>query len=136
MVFLDANVLVYYLDETADNFKQTIDKVQKLVDSQEQLLTSHHVIEEVLHVFSKAMPEANLVDVVTRIAKLPSLILVEPSPNIDFAKRYAGLSKELKAGVNDSLILQLMLDAGIRRIFSYDKVLIKQAKFLGIEQVT
>lgn len=102
----------------------------------EQLLTSHHEIEETLYIFLETMPEANLVDVVKRIAKLPTLILVKPSPNIDFAKRYARLSKNIKAGINDALILQLMLDADIKRFFSYDKVLIKQAMSLGIEQVT
>ncbi|MCR4278225.1 MAG: type II toxin-antitoxin system VapC family toxin [Candidatus Berkelbacteria bacterium] len=135
MVLLDANVLVYYLDETSDNHAQTIRLLQKLVDDDEQVLTSHHIIEEVLFVLSKLSPDANIVRAVERIAKLPSLILVEPSPSIDFALRYAALSQKLSVGVNDALILQLMLDAGITKLFSYDKKLLKQAHALHIEQI-
>lgn len=136
MTLLDANVLVYYLDETSDYYEDVIARLQKLVDQQEQLATSHHIIEEVLFIFSKTDPSADLANVVSRISILPSLILVEPSPSIDFAKRYAKLSKELKAGVNDALILQLMLDADITNLFSYDKKLVSQASKLNIEQVT
>ncbi len=136
MVLLDANVLIYYLDETSHNHDLTINQLQKLVDDDEQLVTSHHVIEEVLFVLSKVASDAELTKAVSRIAKLPGLILVEPSPSIDFAKRYAVLSKKLNAGVNDALILQLMLDAGIVKLFSYDKKLLKQAHLLHIEQIT
>ncbi|MEK7534842.1 MAG: type II toxin-antitoxin system VapC family toxin [Patescibacteria group bacterium] len=134
MVLLDANVLVYYLDETSDNHAQTIGLLQKLVDDDEQLVTSHHIIEEVLFVLSKFSPD--IVRAVERITKLPGLILVEPSPSIDFALRYATLSQKSNTGVNDSLILQLMLDAGIAKLFSYDKKLLKQAHALHIEQIS
>src|SRR5665213_2465727 len=100
MVLLDANVLVYYLDETADNHMLTTTTLQRLVDDDEQLVTSHHIIEEVLFVLSKITPDEDLTAAVARIAKLPDLILVEPSPSIDFAQRYAALSGRLKAGVN------------------------------------
>lgn len=136
MTLLDANILIYYLDETADNHKAVVGTLQKLVNDQEQLATSHHIIEEVLFIFSKADPKADLVKIVNGINKLPNLILVEPSPSIDFAKRYAKLSTELNAGINDALILQLILDAGIAQIFSYDKKLLNQAKKLSIEQVS
>ncbi|MCR4277765.1 MAG: type II toxin-antitoxin system VapC family toxin [Candidatus Berkelbacteria bacterium] len=136
MVLLDANVLVYYLDETSDNHAQTIGLLQRLVDDDEQLVTSHHIMEEVLFVLSKLSPDADIVRAVERIAKLPSLILVEPSPSIDFALRYAALSQKLNTGVNDALILQLMLDADIAKLFSYDKKLQKQADALHIEQIS
>jgi predicted nucleic acid-binding protein len=135
MVLLDANVLIYYLDETADSHVATVDILQELVNDQEQLATSHHIIEEVLFIFSKIVPDISLIDVVKKISELPNLILVEPSPSIDFAKRYAELSQKLHAGINDALILQLLLDAGIMKIFSYDKKLLKQAQSLSIEQV-
>jgi predicted nucleic acid-binding protein len=48
MVLLDANVLIYYLDETANKNTETTRLLQRLVDEQEQLVTSHHIIEEVL----------------------------------------------------------------------------------------
>jgi predicted nucleic acid-binding protein len=135
MILLDANVLVYYLDETADNHVDAVYKLQRLVNDQEQLATSHHIIEEVLFIFSKIAPDVKLTDVVDSINKLPNLILVEPSPNIDFARRYATLSNKFKAGVNDALILQLIIDADIATIFSYDKKLLGQAKILSIECV-
>lgn len=136
MVLLDANVLLYYLDETSIDHASTIKLLQKLVDDDEQLVTSHHIIEEVLFIISKLSPGEDLTKVVTRISKLPDLILVEPSPSIDFAKRYANLCKRLNTGINDALILQLVLDADISKIFSYDKKLLKQADILNIKQVT
>jgi len=136
VVLLDANVLVYYLDETSDNHVLTIDLLQKLVDDDQQLVTSHHIIEEVLFILSKIDPGVELTRVVEKISKLSNLILAEPSPSIDFAMRYARLNDKLKVGVNDALILQLVLDAGITKIFTFDKKLQKDAQNLNIEQVT
>jgi predicted nucleic acid-binding protein len=135
VVLLDANVLVYYLDETSDNHVLTIDLLQELIDDDEQLVTSHHIIEEVLFILPKIDSGIDLTRIVEKISKLPNLILAEPSPNIDFAMRYAQLSEKLKAGVNDALILQLVLDAGITKMFTFDKKLQKDAQALNIEQV-
>jgi predicted nucleic acid-binding protein len=137
VVFLDANVLVYSLDKTSEQHSETVEIIQRLLDERTILCTSHHVIEEVLHIVQR-LPQSNttLSEVVKEINKIPDLTLIEPATNIEFARRYASLSQKLKAGVNDSLILQLMLDAGITRLFSYDKKMLKQAKILGIEQVT
>jgi predicted nucleic acid-binding protein len=136
VVLLDANVLVYYLDETSDNYVLTIDLLQELIDDDEQLVTSHHIIEEVLYIFSRIDPGIDLTRIVEKISKLPNLILAEPSPSIDFAMRYSQLSEKLKAGVNDALIMQLVLDAGITKIFTFDKKLQRDAQALNIEQVT
>lgn len=136
MVLLDANVLIYYLDETATNHEKVIQKLQSLVDGEEQLATSHHILEEVLFVLSKYDPTANLEKAIERIGAIPELILVEPSPQIEFAKRYVALAKRLNMGINDSLLLQLMLDAGINRLFSFDKKFIERAKIFNIEEVT
>jgi predicted nucleic acid-binding protein len=46
------------------------------------------------------------------------------------------LGDKLSVGVNDALILQLMIDSGITRLFSYDTQLLKNAIKLDIEQVT
>src|SRR5579863_1637737 len=107
MVLLDANVLVYYLDETADCHLEVIQKLQRLIDDQEQLITSHHILEEVLFILSKYDSNADLENAVDRIAAIPELMLIEPSPHIDFARRYATLSKQLNMGLNDALLLQL-----------------------------
>ncbi len=136
MVLLDANVLVYYLDETSNNHLLTINLLQALVDDDEQLVTSHHIIEEVLFIFSRIDSDIDLTRIVEKISKLPNLILAEPSPSIDFAMRYAQLSEKLKAGVNDALILQLVVDAGITKLFTFDKKLQRDAQSLNIEQVT
>lgn len=135
MVLLDANVLIYYLDETAEKNAETVKRLQQLVDDQEQLVTSHHIIEEVLFTLSKIEPGANLAKAVQRIGEIPGIILAEPSPHLAFAKRYAALSDKLHMGINDALLLQLMLDAGITRLFSYDKQFVQRAAQLGIEQV-
>lgn len=135
MVLLDANVIIYYLDETAEKNAETVGILQNLVDEQEQLVTSHHVIEEVLFVLSKIQPDANLFNAVRRIGEIPGLILVEPSPHIGFAERYATLRDKLKMGINDALLLQLMLDADITHLYSYDKQLVNRAIDLGIKQL-
>jgi len=135
MVLLDANVLVYYLDETAEYYPGVVQKLQELVDDQEQLITSHHIIEEVLFILSRYDPTADLEKAVERISAIPELVLIEPSPHIDFAKRYATLSKRLNMGLNDALLLQLMLDAGISRLFSYDKKFVNKAALAGIGKV-
>src|ERR1700730_7542518 len=127
MVLLDANILIYYLDETATNHEKVVQKLQDLVDDEEQLVTSHHILEEVLFVLSKYDPSANLEKAVERISAIPELLLIEPSPQIEFAKRYVALVKQLNMGINDSLLLQLMLDAGISRLFSFDKKFIERA---------
>lgn len=134
MILLDANVLIYYLDETAEKNVETVTLLQSLVDEQEQLVTSHHVIEEVLFALSKIQPDADLVKAVHRISEIPELILVEPSPHLAFAERYAALKTTHQMGVNDALLLQLMLDVGITRLFSYDKQFVSRAASLGIEQ--
>lgn len=135
MVLLDANVLIYYLDETAEKNTETISLLQNLVDEQEQLVTSHHAIEEVLFVLSKVQPDADLAKAVHRIGEIPGLILVEPSPHLGFAKRYAALRHKLHMGINDALLLQLMLDADITDLFSYDKQFVKHAISSGIKQI-
>lgn len=135
MVFLDANVLIYYLDETAEKNNDTVKRLQELVDEQEQTATSHHVIEEVLFVVSRIQPDVDLLKVVHRISEIPDIILVEPSPNLAFAERYASLSTDLKMGINDALLLQLIVDAGITNLFSYDKKFVSKATQLGIGKV-
>ena len=132
MILLDANILLYYLDETADYQQEVVQKLQQFVDDQEQLVTSHHILEEVLFVLSKYDPDANLEDAVERIGAIPELVLIEPSPHIDFAKRYASLSVRLTMGLNDALLLQLMLDAGIGKLFSYDKKFVNKAVSVGV----
>ena len=136
MVLLDANVIIYYLDETAEKNAETVSILQNLVDEQEQLVTSHHVIEEVLFALSKIQPDADLVKAVHRIGEIPGIILAEPSPNLAFDERYAALRDKLQMGINDALLLQLMLDAGITTLFSYDKQFVCRATDLGIKQTT
>jgi predicted nucleic acid-binding protein len=137
IVFLDANVLVYALDKSNELYDNAVGIIQKLINDKTTLCTSHHVIEEVLHIVQKLQPsEVTVSQVVEEIDLIPDLLLIEPAVNLDFARRYAALSQKLNAGVNDALILQLLLDAGITELFSYDKKLLRQASTLGIKQVT
>lgn len=135
-VFLDANVLVYALDKTSEHHSDTVVLIQKLLNDGVTLCTSHHVIEEVLHIARKIKADtANTSEVVEEISKVPDLVLIEPDANLEFARRYAALSESLHMGINDALLLQLMLDAGIFRLFSYDKQFANQASQLHIQQV-
>ena len=135
-VFLDANVLVYSLDKTSEQHDESVAIIQRLLSENAALCTSHHVIEEVLHIIQK-IPQSSttLSEVVEEINKIPELTLIEPAANIEFARRYAALSQKLNAGVNDALVLQLMLDSGISKLFSYDKKLLQQAGTLGIDSI-
>jgi predicted nucleic acid-binding protein len=135
-VFLDANVLVYSLDKTSEQHDESVKIIQRLLSENAALCTSHHMIEELLHIIQKIpQSKTTLSEVVEEVNNIPELTLIEPAANIEFARRYAALSQKLNSGVNDALILQLMLDAGITRLFSYDNKLLKQAATLGIEPI-
>jgi predicted nucleic acid-binding protein len=134
-VFLDANVIIYSLDETSQPYKQTVGAIQRLLDQGAELCTSHHVIEEVLHITQKLGATTTVSEVVAEISKIPDLILIEPAAEIAFAERYAALSEQLNMGINDALVLQLLLDSGIQRLFSYDKKFVSKSRNLGIESV-
>lgn len=133
-VFLDANVLVYAFDETSDYHKGTVACIQQLLDDGVTLCTSHHVIEEVLHIVRR-ISDVKASVVTTKISSIPNLVLVEPDATIAFAVRYAKLSDKLQMGINDALLLQLILDAGIGTLFSYDKQFINCAKQVKISHV-
>ena len=133
-VFLDANAIIYALDETSDQYTEAVNVIQKLLNDGVTLCTSHHVIEEVLHV-ARRVSGASATQVIEEISKIPDLVLVEPDAVLAFAERYSALSDKLHMGVNDALLLQLMLDAGITSLFSYDKQFVNRAVGLGIKQV-
>lgn len=134
-VFLDANALIYSLDETSDQYDDVVALVQQLLKEGAIFCTSHHVIEEVLHIARK-ISGTSAADVIKEVDKLPGLVLIEPDASLDFAKRYAILSDKFSMGVNDALLLQLMLDAEIKQLLSYDKQFVNRAINLGIKQVT
>ena len=133
-VFLDANAILYAFDETSPHFVETVAAIQRLQHADIILCTSHHVIEEVVHVMRKAGVAAT--ETVQTVATLPNLVLIEPDTVLAFAERYAKLSDDLHMGVNDALILQLLLDAGITKLLSFDKQFVERAAELGIKQVT
>ena len=131
---MDANALIYALDKTSEQHVAVVAIVQRLLDEDVTLCTSHHVIEEVLHVARK-IGGTTASEVVKEIVEVPGLVLIEPDAVLAFAERYAALSDKLHMGVNDALLLQLMLDAGIAQLFSYDKQFMDRAAGLGIESV-
>ncbi|MHB8443032.1 MAG: type II toxin-antitoxin system VapC family toxin [Patescibacteria group bacterium] len=135
-VFIDANVLIYFLDETADQHGDTISILQEMIDNEVILYTSHHVIEEVLFIVSRLTDDKTaLIDAVQTISKLPGIHLVEPNIDFSFAKRYIRLWFELKLGINDALLLQIMIDNKIKYIFSFDADFIKQSIKFGITSI-
>jgi len=135
-VFLDANILIYFLDETAQQHQAVIATLQRLVDDATDLYTSHHVIEEVLFIVGKLSGSKDaVVSAVQTMVALPGLVLIEPDADVEFAIRYARLWQSMNLGVNDALLLQLMVDARIKHAFSYDTALLKQVKVLGISAV-
>src|SRR5258708_13911772 len=130
-VFLDANVVVYALDATSERYADVVTRIQRLLDEGVTLCTSHHVIEEVLHIVRK-IGNTTASEVVKEVGKIPALVLIEPDAVLAFAERYAALSDKLHMGVNDALLLQLMIDAGITRLFSDDKQFASREPILGI----
>lgn len=137
VVFIDANVLVYFLDQSASQHKSVVAILQKLIDAGASLFTSHHVIEEVLFIVSRLSGNKDALSTAVKdIAAIPSLNLVEPAADFNFAKAYVELYKSSKVGINDTLLLQLILDAGITVVFSYDQKFLKQANKLGIKEPT
>lgn len=135
-VFLDANAIIYALDETSEFYDQTVETIQRLLKDGSELCTSHHVLEEVIHVAVKATGGKTMASaVVNEVAKIPGLVLVEPAADLAFAKRYAKLCQDHNLGVNDALLLQLMLDSGLTQLFSYDKQFTTKAAKLGVASV-
>jgi len=112
-----------------------VNLIQQLLDNGVTLCTSHHVIEEVLHIARK-INKTSATEVIKEIAKIPDLVLIEPDAVLAFAERYAALSDKYNLGINDALLLQLIIDAGIGRLLSYDKQFVVKATSLGVEQVT
>lgn len=133
-VFLDANALIYALDETSDRHDEVVALIQRLLDEDVTLCTSHHVIEEVVHITQK-ISTITAGEVIKEISKVLDLVLIEPDAVLAFAERYAELCDVQHMGVNDALLLQLMIDAGIDRLFSYDKQFLNRASSLGIKSV-
>lgn len=135
-VFIDANVLVYFLDETAGLHGEVIAKLQELLDAGTELYTSHHVLEEVLFVVSRLSPgKESVATAIQQVAQIPNLKLAEPAAEFAFAERYIQLYRDSKVGINNTLLLQLMVDSGIARLFSYDEKMLQQANSLGIQRV-
>lgn len=133
-VFLDANVLIYFLDSTSEKHGQAVKVLQSILSGGSQVYTSHHVIEEVLFIVSKlADSKEDVVKAVKEIAQIPELIFIEPEPSLVCAARYAKLWQKTGLGINDSLLLQLMKDNDIGRLFSYDRRLLKEAAKLEIK---
>ena len=136
-VFVDANALIYFLDETAEQHAPVVMLLQQLVDAQIDLYTSHHVLEEVLFIVSRLSPDKGAItSAIQQVSAIPNLRLVEPAADFEFAERYTKLYLNSKVGINDTLLLQLILDAEIPILLSYDQKLLKQASLLKIEQVT
>lgn len=135
-VFIDANVLIYFLDETAVQHEQVISTLQRLNDTSIGLYTSHHVLEEVLFIVSRLSQDKDITSVaIAQIANIPNLNLVEPAADFGFALNCVNLYKSSNVGINDTLLLQLMLDAGITCLFSYDEKFLKQADSLAIQGI-
>lgn len=134
-VFLDTNAIIYALDETSEYHTKTVQTIQKILDAGSLLCSSHHVIEEVIHV-SRKLGSLSASVVVDAIGKIPNLILIEPDATIAFAQRYANLSDVLKIEINDALILQLMIDAGIDSLLSYDKKFVSRAEQFKIKSIS
>jgi predicted nucleic acid-binding protein len=136
-VFLDANAILYALDETSEFYDQTVATIQKLLGAGSELCTSHHVLEEVMYVAVRSTDgKTKPLEVIHEVAKIPSLVLIEPAADLEFAKRYAKLCEAQNLGVNDALLLQLMIDTGLTQLFSYDKQFTAKAAKLGVTSIT
>lgn len=135
-VFVDANVLIYFLDASSMQHQEVIATLELLVNGGAQLYTSHHVLEEVLYIVSRLSSDATDVEsALKQIATLPAIRLIEPPADFKFAFAYTRLYRKTQVGINDTLLLQLMRDTHITQLFSYDMKMLAQAKSLGIQSV-
>ncbi len=135
-VFLDANVLAYYLDEDADQHKETVTTLQKFIDSGAELFSSHHAIEETLHVFYALTHDKTFaLEAAERISDMP-IELVESDASSDFTLRYLHLFQTTNVGLNDCLLLQLIIDNDIDVIYTYDEKLGRTATTFSISRIT
>jgi predicted nucleic acid-binding protein len=136
VVFLDANVLLYYLDSGSPHHTQTEDTLSHLIEVGAALCTSHHALEEVLHVTLQVFGVEAVADALEDISKIPGLYLMEPMADFAFAQRYTKLLESVNIGLNDCLILQLMLDNDITDLYTYDEKLARAATALNLSCIT
>ena len=131
-VFLDANVLLHYLDNSSTHHKQVQQQIVLYMEENRTLYTSHHVLEEVLHITASVFGVDSLQQALNDIAAISHIEFIEPAPTIDFAHRYIHLRDSANIGLNDCLLLQLMLDNDIALLYTYDQKLAAAAQTLGI----
>jgi predicted nucleic acid-binding protein len=137
-IFLDANVFVYFFDETSELHDDAVSKLEHLSHTDGAgFYTSHHVVEEVLFAASRFLSGKHEVErLAERLTAMPNVNLVEPLAELAFVERYVALWGKAKCGLNDALLLQIMLDRCISKVFSYDVALLSQAQKLGLEDVS
>lgn len=136
VVFLDANVLLYYLDGSSLQHAQTEDTLSHFIEIGVALCTSHHALEEVLHVTMQVFGVEAVPDALGDISKIPGLYLLEPIADFAFAQRYTKLLESVNIGLNDCLLLQLMLDNDITHLYTYDEKLARATNTLNISNIT
>lgn len=131
-VFLDANVLLYYIDASSPHHQSVVETLTSLIEAGTKLHTSHHALEEVLHVTLSVFGTDAVRGALNDISAIPGLLLIEPAPVFEFAERYTTLLATTNVGLNDCLLLQLMLDNNITHLYTYDQKLAAAATALNI----
>ena len=134
--FIDANVFVYYLDPNTPQHLEVCTTLEEILNSDTAAYTSHHVIEEVLRSIFLITRSAQMVQAaVHQLASMDEVVFVEPEASFDFARKYTRLFHSVSVGLNDCLLLQLMLDSGITHLYTYDEKLARAAIALGLHPI-
>ena len=135
--FIDANVFLYYLDPVAPQHAEVCTTLENLLNSDATTYTSHHAIEEVLHTTFLLSRNTQVVQSAAKqLSTIPAVSFIEPEESFDFAHRYAQLFHNASVGLNDCLLLQLMLDNNITHLYTYDEKLARAASTLNIRSIT
>jgi len=139
MRFIDSNVFIHAyikpkrkLKEHERRIKERAKAIIKSVNNGEEVLTTVVHISEIANLLEDFMPLKNVLDIVRGILLKSNIHVVE----VSYEDYLTALSIAEKAviGLNDALAYVIMLQKGVKEIYSFDKDFDKLGKTLRVTE--
>ncbi|RJS74786.1 PIN domain-containing protein [Candidatus Bathyarchaeota archaeon] len=139
MRFIDSNVFIHAyikpkrkLKEHERRIKERAKAIIKSVNNGEEVLTTVVHISEIANLLEDFMPLKNVLDIVLGILLKSNIHVVE----VSYEDYLTALSIAEKAviGLNDALAYVIMLQKGVKEIYSFDKDFDKLGKTLRVTE--
>ena len=139
MRFIDSNVFIHAyikpkrkLKEHERRIKERAKAIIKSVNNGEEVLTTVVHISEIANLLEDFMPLKNVLDIVLGILLKSNIHVVE----VSYEDYLTALSIAEKAviGLSDALAYVIMLQKGVKEIYSFDKDFDKLGKTLRVTE--